>query len=69
MTVKHALGGLALALTTGSLLAHEEPFGYVRGAQSEAKGEWELTQWTTGRVGKESGRYLGLGLLRPMSET
>ncbi len=44
------------------LFAHEEPFGYSRGAQSEAQGEWELTQWSTARTGKESGRYIGLDL-------
>jgi hypothetical protein len=43
-------------------VAHEEPFGYSRGAQSEAMGEWELTQWSTARVGKESGRYTALDL-------
>ena len=52
-----AAGFLAVATT---LNAHEEPFGYLRGAQSEPRGEWEITQWTTGRVGKESGRYLGM---------
>ena len=56
------LAVLALAMVGGNVLAHEEPFGYLRGAQSEPKGEWELTQWTTGRIGKESGRYLGLDL-------
>lgn len=43
-----------------SLVAHGEPFGYLRGAQVEAKGEWEVAQWSTARIGKESGRYLGL---------
>ena len=50
----------ASLLTSGFLVAHEEPFGYVRGAQSEPPGEWEVTQWTTARMGKESGDYLGL---------
>lgn len=49
-----------LATASLPLFAHEEPFGYLRGAQSEAKGEWELTQWITGRIGKETGRYLGV---------
>jgi hypothetical protein len=62
MENKLILGGLVFAAAAGPLLAHEEPFGYLRGAQSEAKGEWELTQWATARVGKESGRYLGLDL-------
>ena len=62
MKLKSVLTGLALTVATAPLLAHEEPFGYLRGAQTEAKGEWELTQWTTARVGKESGRYLGLDL-------
>lgn len=57
-------GGLATGLlspsSTFSVSAHEEPFGYLRGAQSEQKGEWEVTQWTTARIGKESGRYLGM---------
>lgn len=62
MNLKLITGGLALATITGTMLAHEEPFGYLRGAQSEAKGEWEITQWSTARVGKEGGRYLGLDL-------
>lgn len=49
-----------LVLLVPSLSAHEEPFGYLRGAQSEPQGEWEVTQWTTARIGKESGRYLGM---------
>lgn len=53
------LASLGLSVST---LAHEEPFGYSRGAQSEAQGEWELTQWSTARTGKESGRYIGLDL-------
>ena len=53
---------LVPALAAASLVvqAHEEPFGYVRGAQAEPKGEWEITQWTTARIGKETGRYLGM---------
>jgi hypothetical protein len=63
-TAHRRLSGLiALALvSTATLLAHEEPFGYSRGAQSEAQGEWELTQWATARSAKESGRYWGLDL-------
>ena len=63
MEIKRFVGGLALAAaTTSALLAHDEPFGYLRGAQTEAKGEWEVVQWSTARIGKESGRYLGLDL-------
>ena len=51
---------LVSAALPGAVFAHEEPFGYLRGAQSEPKGEWELTQWTTARTGKEAGRYLGV---------
>lgn len=63
-TVHRRVSGLiALALvSTTTLFAHEEPFGYSRGAQSEAQGEWEVTQWATARTGKESGRYWGLDL-------
>jgi hypothetical protein len=50
----------ALTAVPCALLAHEEPFGYVKGAQTEAKGEWEVTQWTTARIGKQSGTYLGM---------
>ncbi len=60
MIRKFILGGLGVVMLNAALLAHEEPFGYLRGAQSEAKGEWELTQWVTSRVGKEAGRYLGM---------
>lgn len=52
-------GALTLACLP-SLQAHNEPFTYVRTAQTEAKGEWELEQWITARTGKESGDYLGL---------
>lgn len=52
---------IAVALLLSPLLrAHEEPFGYVRGTQVEPKGEWEITQWATSRVGKQTGRYLGM---------
>ncbi|MSU36311.1 MAG: hypothetical protein EXS36_14690 [Pedosphaera sp.] len=51
---------VASLLASGFLAAHEEPFGYVRGAQTEPPGEWEVTQWTTARMGKESGHYLGM---------
>ena len=67
MEIKRFVGGLALAFaTTSTLLAHDEPFGYLRGAQTEAKGEWEVVQWSTARIGKESGRYLGLDLPHPL---
>lgn len=50
---------MSIALPT-SLLGHGEPFTYIRGSQTEAKGELELEQWTTARIGKESGDYLGM---------
>ncbi len=49
----------SIALPT-TLFGHGEPFTYVRGSQTEAKGELELEQWTTARFGKESGDYLGM---------
>ncbi len=62
--MRHRVYPLALAagftVLVSQLAAHEEPFGYLRGAQSEPKGEWEVTQWTTARIGKETGRYLGM---------
>lgn len=62
--MNHRASLLALAAGFSTLVsplsAHQEPFGYVRGAQSEPKGEWEVNQWTTARFGKESGRYLGM---------
>ena len=62
--MNHRASFLALAAGVTALIspvsAHEEPFGYLRGAQSEPKGEWEVNQWTTARFGKESGRYLGM---------
>ena len=63
LNLSTALTGTLVAVslaTPTTLNAHKEPFGYLRGAQSEPRGEWEITQWTTGRVGKESGRYLGM---------
>lgn len=53
-----ALSLLAPILAVG----HPEPFNYVRGAQVEPTGEWEIEQWTTARLGKKSGDYLGLDL-------
>lgn len=50
----------AWILPTAALQAHQEPFTYTRGAQVEARGELEVEQWTTARIGKKSGRYLGL---------
>lgn len=50
----------AIALPATTLLAHQEPFAYTRGAQVEARGEWEFEQTTTARIGKLDGRYLGL---------
>ncbi len=61
-TAHRRIAGLIALVSTTMLMAHEEPFGYSRGAQSEAQGEWELTQWSTARTGKESGRYWGLDL-------
>jgi opacity protein-like surface antigen len=50
----------ASLLVPSVALAHDEPFTYVRGSQTEPKGELELEQWTTARIGKESGDYLGM---------
>jgi len=54
--------GFVLAVLTAPLplIAHEEPFGYVKGAQVESRGELEVTQWATARIGKQSGTYLGM---------
>ena len=55
-----AMLGFAALLSEPRLLAHEEPFAYTRGAQVEAKGEWEVEQWSTLRLGKKSGSYTAL---------
>lgn len=61
MTNAFRISALALASALSlDLAAHEEPFTYVRGSQTEPKGELELEQWTTARFGKESGDYLGM---------
>lgn len=58
-----AVTALAAGLTfTPPARAHEEPFAWTRGAQVEARGEWEIEQWITTRLGKKSGDYVGLDL-------
>ncbi len=40
--------------------ADENLFGYTYTADVLPRGKWELEQWVTGRIGKESGSFLGL---------
>lgn len=52
-----------LALAAGlSAFAHNEPFAYLRGAQTEPKGEWEIEQWVTARLGKQEGSYTAIDI-------
>ena len=50
-------GALATALTAR---ADENLMGYSYGAETLPKGKWEAYSWTTARIGKDEGRYLGL---------
>ena len=62
MRNEHLVANAVALLSAAALVlqADDDHFGYVKGAQTESKGEWEVTQWTTARMGKESGRYLGM---------
>ena len=51
--------GLGLFLCAAALRADENPFGYSYTTDVLPKGKWELEQWVTGRVGKESGSFAG----------
>ncbi len=42
--------------------ADENLFGYTYTADVLPKGKWELEQWVTGRIGKESGTFFGSDL-------
>ncbi|HAM71761.1 MAG TPA: hypothetical protein DCM86_08975 [Verrucomicrobiales bacterium] len=50
----------ATLLGGAALQAEENPFGYLYTTSIIPRGEWELTQWTTGRVAKDHGSYLGM---------
>lgn len=45
--------------TCSTLHADENLFGYTYTADVLPKGKWELEQWATGRVGKETGTFFG----------
>jgi uncharacterized protein DUF6662 len=49
--------GLALCLGTIEARADENLFGYTYTADVLPKGKWELEQWVTDRIGKESGSF------------
>jgi hypothetical protein len=56
---------LSLSLLTACVAAaraDENLFGYTYMADVLAKGKWELEQWATARIGKESGDFLGTDL-------
>ena len=42
--------------------ADENIFGYIYTADVLPKGKWEVEQWVTSRIGKESGSFLGLDM-------
>ncbi|HTI71563.1 MAG TPA: DUF6662 family protein [Candidatus Limnocylindria bacterium] len=52
------VGALAAFATVSR--ADENLFGYTYLSDTLPKGKWEVEQWTTGRIGKESGRFLGM---------
>ena len=45
--------------TCSTLRADENLFGYTYTADVLPKGKWELEQWATGRVSKETGTFFG----------
>jgi Family of unknown function (DUF6662) len=46
----------------GAARADENLFGYVYGADTTPRGEWELYQWITNRTGKVDGTYRAFDL-------
>src|SRR5664279_5310115 len=48
---------LALLLSAAASRADENLFGYTYTADVLPKGKWELEQWLTDRIGKESGTF------------
>jgi hypothetical protein len=56
------LGLLAAGLCLAEAQADENPFGYTYTTDVLPKGKWEVEQWVTARVGKESGSFLGTDL-------
>jgi len=49
-------------LAIASVRADENLFGYTYTADVLPKGKWEVEQWATARIGKESGDFLGTDL-------
>ena len=48
---------VAVAFAPSWAAADEHLFGYVKGAETLPKGNWELYQWITSRADKDSGSY------------
>ena len=48
-----------VAFSSTAARADENPFGYTYTADVLPKGKWELEHWMTGRIGKETGSFLG----------
>jgi len=59
---KVILALLAVGLSLAQARADENLFGYTYTSDVLPKGKWELEQWVTSRMGKESGRFLGMDL-------
>lgn len=58
-----ALGAALLAgafAISGAALGDEGVFGYVRGAETLPKGEWDFEQWFTWRWDKSAGSYTAM---------
>jgi Family of unknown function (DUF6662) len=56
------LAASALLVGTLGLRADENLFGYTYTADVLPRGKWEVEQWVTGRIGKQSGNFLGTDL-------
>lgn len=57
---KWFLVGLSVLFGASALRADENLFGYSYLSDVLPKGKWEAEQWITGRMGKESGRFVGM---------
>jgi len=65
MKTIHRLLVLALGIVSAGVFAargDENLFGYTYTSDVLPKGKWEVEQWMTARVGKESGSFLGTDL-------
>jgi hypothetical protein len=60
--ISASIAGAVLCLAASQTRADENLFGYTYTADVLPKGKWEVEQWVTGRIGKQSGDFLNTEL-------